>query len=368
MKQFRKNQEGRFVCEECGKTFKILSNLSAHLKIHNISRKEYYDKWIKEEKEGFCFNCGVESKYNDRWNRGCYNKFCSPKCKKEYGLEENTKEKIKKSLKTTCHKKYGVDSFVETSVFKEKARNTWLENYGVDNPMKCHSIQNKVKNTFLKKYGVDNPGKSEIIKEKIKNTNLERYGYAFHLKNINVKNKIRNTNLERYGVTSYLNSEEGIIRKTEKWLENYGVDNPLKSKEIRIKIKNTNLKKYGVENPAQNKEIYERSQKTRFLRKKFKDTDVFYQGSYELDFLEKFYDKIDIENGPSIPYLFEGKNKVYHSDFYIPSKNLIVEIKNGYLFNLDYERIIKKEKATINAGFNYFIIIDKNYEKFKLLV
>jgi hypothetical protein len=119
-----------------------------------------------------------------------------------------------------------------------------------------------------------------------------------------------------------------------------------------------------VENPAQNREIYEKSLKTRRQIHKFKDTNITYQGSYELDFLEKFYDKIDIENGPSVPYLFEGKNKVYHSDFYIPSKNLIVEIKNSYLFEKDKNKIHAKESSVISNGYNYILILNKDYSEF----
>ena len=99
---------------------------------------------------------------------------------------------------------------------------------------------------------------------------------------------------------------------------------------------------------------------TRRLVKKF--NNLTYQGSYELDFLEKFYDKFDIENGPSIPYLFEGKNKVYHSDFYIPSKNLIVEIKSSYILTLDIE-INEKKEACLNKGYDYICIIDKDYSQ-----
>jgi uncharacterized C2H2 Zn-finger protein len=125
-------------------------------------------------------------------------------------------------------------------------------------------------------------------------------------------------------------------------------------------IKQNNLKKYGVENPAQNKEIYEKGQKTRLEIKKYKNTNIWYQGSYELDFLEKFYDKFpDIQRGPDIKYIFEGKNKVYHPDFYIPLLNTIIEIKSTWTYNSIIDTI--KEKATIANGFKYLMILDKDY-------
>jgi len=102
------------------------------------------------------------------------------------------------------------------------------------------------------------------------------------------------------------------------------------------------------------------------LIKRYKDTNITYQGSYEYDFLEKFY-KIfpDIKNGLSFNYYFDNKIRIYYSDFFIPSLNLIVEIKNSYLFNKCKEEIISKESAVRLAGYDYIIIIDKHYKRFK---
>jgi len=216
---------------------------------------------------------------------------------------------------------------------------------------------------FISFYGYKNTCSDKCILELRKKSCLEKFGVDNVFKCNNIKEKIKNTNLLKYGHENYLNSKEGIKKKKETWIKNYGVDNPRKSSVIDKKIKETNLIKYGVEYTHQNREILEKSFKTRRCLKQYLNTNISYQGSYELDFLEKYYDKIDIENGPSINYLFEGKNKVYHSDFYIPSLNLVVEIKSTYILTLDRE-IIEKKKATISNGFNYILILDKNYNDF----
>jgi hypothetical protein len=100
-----------------------------------------------------------------------------------------------------------------------------------------------------------------------------------------------------------------------------------------------NKNNYGVEYPSQDPSIFKQIFKTSFKIKKFKDTNIYYQGSYELDFLEKYYDKYpDIQRGPRIKYIFKGKKHYYFSDFLIPSKNLIVEVKNSY-FDKKYKKI-----------------------------
>ena len=58
---------------------------------------------------------------------------------------------------------------------------------------------------------------------------------------------------------------------------------------------------------------------------------IYYRGSFEKDFLDKFSDKFEIKQGLSFKYIINEKNRTYHSDFFIPSLNLIVEIKNSYL-------------------------------------
>jgi len=276
MKNFRKNKQKHFVCEECGKTYIRKSDLSYHISHKHFNIKIYFDKWLKEENDDKCKICNNITQF-ESFRRGY-----------KHGCCRN-------------HIKNWISFQMQKGVF---------EKY-------------KIKSTFQ-------------IKE--------------------VRNKSKETCIIKYKNENYRNDEK--IKQT--CLEKYGVDNPLKSSEIRKQMKQTMIKRYGSENPQQNREIFNNSLKTRFQLHKYKDTDLTYQGSYELDFLDKFYGKIDIENGPSIKYVANKKNKVYHSDFYIPTKNLIVEIKSSWTLKLDVD-IEEKKKATIANGFNYIMIMDKNY-------
>jgi len=177
---------------------------------------------------------------------------------------------------------------------------------------------------------------SQSSHDKAKTTFFNKFG-SYPMGNIVIKEKRENNNLEKYGVKYTLQLDS--------------------VKETRRK---SNILKYGVENVSQDIEIHERALKRSYKLKQFKDTDIWYQGSYELDFLEKYYNIYpDIIRGKSIKYEFQGKIRVYHPDFYIPSLNLIVECKCTYLYNKDKDKIVAKEKATINSGFNYKLILDK---------
>ena len=309
MKKFRKNNQGFFVCEECDVECKIKNALSHHInKFHNI--KSYYDKWIREKDENICQVCGNETKFI--FLSG-YKNTCSDHCAHILSGMNQDQNIKKQKYKQTCLEKYGVENTFQADICKEKIEQTNLERYGyAHNFSKESSSRKKWQNRLLKEEGITTVFQRKAVKEKIKQTNLRKYGH------------------------------ENIAQGSKKEL---------------IKLR------YGVEHVLQNKEIHEKQQRSCFRIKQFKETGIWYQASYELDFLEKYYIKYpDIQRGKSIKYLFNGKNKIYHSDFYIPSLNLIIEIKNSYLFEKYKEQNISKKEATIAAGFNYKIIINKNYD------
>jgi len=261
MKQFRKNKEDIFICEECDFTTKSKPHLCIHInKFHNS--KEYHNKWIKEKGEGKCKICKSSTKFIS----------------------------VGQGYKNCCSKQCGYD---------------W------------NHIQ--IDKSILEKYGVKNISQLPEIKKK----------------------------------------------KNETCIKNHRVENVLQLPKIKKLAEKKIIEKYGVKNPSQNPNIFLKQQKSRLEIKKYKHTNLWYQGSYELDFLEKFFSKnFNIERGPTIYYQYKGKTKTYYSDFYIPSLNLVVEIKSSYLFERDIDKIKAKEKATISNGFNYVIIIDKDYTEF----
>lgn len=177
-------------CKICGKEIGN-KGLTSHFKnTHSISSKEYYDKYLKQEGEGKCLECGKETKFI-KFTKG-YHTFCSTKCsnnnkgvsklKKEsyirkYGVDNPAKaEPVKDKIKQTNLERYGVENVFQSPTVREKCVNTCIERYGVSNAAKTDMVQNKMKQTFLEKYGVKNPTQSPIVQEKVKKTYLEKYG------------------------------------------------------------------------------------------------------------------------------------------------------------------------------------------------
>jgi hypothetical protein len=380
MKEFRKNDKGLFVCEECGKTFIKLDGLSRHLKNH-CSLKEYFDKWLKEYGEDKCKICRNLVKFNGIYG---YKNCCSKECEKKYNIikfKENClqklgvdhpmklnklKNEIVLKTKHTLKEKYGDENYNNS----EKRIKTNQELYGGTSPMSSKNVQEKYKSTCKENYGVEYPLQSNEILNKMKETNLERFGVEYVFQNEDVRKKWKQNLLDKTGYDHNFKDPKVKEKAKQTCLEKYDNEFFFQSDIFKEKNKNTCIERYGVENPSQNSQIHEKQLKSSFYSHKFKDTNINYRASYEFDFLEKYHPIYqNIQNASRIKYFFNEKEHYYFPDFYISSLNLIIEIKSTRTIKLQsIEKIEAKKKATIANGFNYIMIINKNYDEFELYI
>jgi hypothetical protein len=342
MKDFRKNKQGLYVCEECGQLFTCKENVSKHVKHHNITIKEYYDKWCKENGDGFCKECGKEISIKAT--------YCSVRCK-QIGTGKTRSDAAKNNNKLKKEKLQETYQFVCLECNEKLETSIKLKN---------HIIKKHYYDKWLKK---EKEGCCIICGKQTKFTGRYNSGYEICCsKECREKYRFQErtkTNLEKYGVVNVYQRKDVKEKIKQSFIEHYGVDNNMKSQEGKDAYSKSIRNKYGVDWPLQNKDVLEKGQKSAKTLKQFNDK-IWYQGTYELDFLEKYYEEYpDMQRGPSIKY---GENKIYHSDFYIPSLNLIIEIKSSWTLNADTE-IEAKKKATIANGFNYIMILDKDYSE-----
>lgn len=216
----------------------------------------------------------------------------------------------------------------------------------------------KRKNTCKEKYGVENVSQSEKIKKKKIDTMKENgTDHGFRTQ------QYKDTMNDKYGVENISQSNEIKDKKIKTCLKNYGVKNPSQSTEIQLRKENTCIDRYGVKHHSQDPIIHHKQQSGYILE--HHNSGLFYRGSYELDFIEYCLENnIKIENfDGSINYFFAGDEKTYFPDFYIEKFNLVVEIKSTYTYEINKEINEAKKEATINNGFNFTFIIDKDYSK-----
>jgi hypothetical protein len=193
----------------------------------------------------------------------------------------------------------------------------------------------------IKKFGSNflNPDTQRKIATKYKNE-------PFRLAQIQERRK--KTKLLKYNNSTWNNQEKrketlNRIHGTKNW-------NNQEKKSI------TCLLKYGVRHTQQVDAIFHKTCKYQICN------GIACQGSYELDFVQRFYDQVQILRGPTFNYIDSfGKIRKYYSDFLIPSMNLIIEIKSSYTLLLDKHAQLKRE-AVLNNEYNFLWIIDKNYQ------
>ena len=161
-------------CLICGKEIKTASVFACHSKkIHNLSSQEYYDIYLKKDKEGFCEICGKQTNFLGIIKG--YRKFCSCKCA---GASKDILEK----RKITNLKKYGVDNQFKRKDFQNIRTQTCLKKYGVDHASKSVRIKNKIKQTCLKKYGAEHISQSIYYLISRKDKWLEKCCKVFDVK------------------------------------------------------------------------------------------------------------------------------------------------------------------------------------------
>ncbi len=334
-----------------------------------------YIKNTKNKSEPYCCS------------RKCANQKIKNTCLIKYGVENPLKNKhIKEKIKLTNIEKYGFEFPMQNKQIQEKTKKTNLERHGSKYTFQIDYVKDKIKKSNLEMFGFENVSKNEQIKLKKIETCKKNNGTEHPSQNIEIKNRQIKIFNDKYGGNSPTCSKEVIKKIQETNLKKYGGVSSMCSEDVKNKAKKTWLKKtknekhlinkkredtfltrYGVKNPLQDFNIFEKQQKNAKRLKIHEQTGLKYQGKYEAHFLDYcFENKIKVEKAKSIKYNFENKQKVYHPDFFLREKNLIIEIKSSYTYNKDLKKNIAKQNACIKKGFNFIFIIDKDYKKFKI--
>ena len=301
-----------------------------------------------------CETCGTPTKWqNSGSTRSTYGRFCSPKCianspeiankKQQTSLERYghvysfMAEEQQEKRTNTIIEKFGTENFSDCDSVKEKKKATVRKKYGVDQVLSLPSTHAKKKATVRKKYGVDYITQVPEIQERIKNTNLEKYGFITPLLTPEFKEYYKQISLERYGTEWPSQSE---IQK-EKFRKKVADGELTWWKQEHISLESMELLndcEWLKEQHYTNK---------RFLYDIAEELGV--HGSTVANYLWKcgletkhyFYSRIEsiIENllkDNSIEYITNDRNliKPYELDFYIPSKNIAIEV-NGVFWHSD---------------------------------
>lgn len=354
-------------CKICQKEFRIKRTLSEHIKTHNMTTQQYYDKFILENsKDKFCFICGKEKKFykfeyqQTCGNIVCVNKIISNKNSKQSSL---TKEK----RKNTNLKKYGTENVFQSQIIKEKIKKTFLNNLGVDNPMKSEDIRNKA--TQTKKLLYNDPKYNNFKKAiQTKLNDIDETGKNLIERSIN---KAKQTKKEKYNDENYNNRD----KFKETCLNTFGVNYCLESNIIKEKSKKTCLEKYGKINFAQTtnfKDLFKNKFFVKDIINKIYNTKRK-NNSFNISKPEKVFEQLLLNN--NIKYIYNYKSELYpfNCDFYLSDLNIYIELNLHWTHgkepfdntNLDHIKKLKKWQSKNTKYYNIAIKVWTQTDVFK---
>ena len=312
-------------CKICNRVFKSSRSLAAHVRRgHELTSKEYYDKYLSDSESGVCPVCGKGTDY--RGLETGYLIYCSPKCSTtdpERKDERSARRKGRKQSKETIEKRINNTDQVK----KEKKR----------------------QESFLKKYGVTNPVFVPEIQQKIIETNTGR------------KNPRKNSDHQRKIIES--KRRNGTLKHTDET-----------KRKIKQKLRELWSSEDAPINLSENSNCYKRSKSGHY-------GGFFYRSSYELTFI-----KYCIENNIKIVsaetkefrvrYLKEDKGTYhyYYPDFYLPEYDMLIEVKPLSMLDVNYNMdkilagmkkfplsmVTEDELGDLDMFFKYAVKIERN--------
>lgn len=102
-------------CKICGRNCKNFGSIATHvMRSHNISVKEYYDRFMKSPNEGICKSCQKQTEFKTL-TKG-YRTTCSQKCSRQLMSSVEARTKARQTLM----KKYGVENAGSLDWVKKK--------------------------------------------------------------------------------------------------------------------------------------------------------------------------------------------------------------------------------------------------------
>jgi hypothetical protein len=266
----------------------------------------------------------------------------------KYGFSNNFFKKLLKQNGLTYINKAKFPNNTESSIIREKIKEIY-DFYIKNKNLRKTAIFFNIKECNLRSFFT----KNNLLQKKhticSKKTQLE-YKDIIHdlyiIQKMNIQDISRKIKITPYNIKKILIDNFGnlIIRPKSQIIKEMNY-----KKEHQIKAHNGSFKRKDYNLPS-GKIIKVQGYEDDFLNYIFKNNKL-----QEQDF--NFNDRIRIELSKN-----NVKHKHYYPDFHIPKYNLIIEIKSNYIYELQKKLNEKKKKETINAGYNYIILKEKNYK------
>jgi hypothetical protein len=234
-------------------------------------------------------------------------------CRERHGCDFPQQiPEAKKLARKTLKDRYGVTNAAQIEEGKEKRKEWALKTYGVSSNLQTEEVLRKQKEASQRKYGTDYALQSQKGREEFESILIAKYGVRHALQNEDIKEARRLSNLERWGAENNTQLPKVINQRRSDYFAEHGVIHHMQRPEILRKFRSPKVYKVEIKGRTFECQGFERFL-IHHLVKQFGVKGVWTQYRPDFPILEGF--------------------KQYTPDFYIPSRDLFVEVKSTwYLF------------------------------------
>jgi hypothetical protein len=312
---------------------KTNGQFTRHLRKHNLTYKDYYEIYETQITplcgclKPLTFYQKTESYANSCGDVVCVGKSVS--ITKQAWIEEQRQQDSKNKKLSAAQK-----TSEQIAAQVEKSRKIFKEKYGVEWATQSEEYKQKSRQTKLERYGNEYYAGWEKSTEKNRNKSIQEQD--------KINDKRRSTNLERYGVENVFlkHGNNSKVNKGNSSIKEYKLPS---GKIIGIR---------GYENLVLNE-----------LLKEYDESKLQIHDDLREYVIERFeYQSVD-------------RKRLYYPDIYIPSENLIIEVKSVWWWNGNLDpgyrsRLInnlQKRQAVINNGYRFQLWLFENKYTYRIL-
>lgn len=107
----------QYKCKLCIFSTDSIRKFGSHIrKIHNLTNKQYFDSYMKEIGEGYCYNCLKKAQFLSMSKR--YQLYCCISCSQKSDITQNKK-------KENCKKRTGYENIMQDPVYRKQWENNF---------------------------------------------------------------------------------------------------------------------------------------------------------------------------------------------------------------------------------------------------
>jgi very-short-patch-repair endonuclease len=274
-----------------------------------------------------CKNC--EKKEAVKYSKYTIGEFCSRECARSYTTKFNRIQinlKVSNTLKNKNLKKENTRKCISCGNITKTKRSKYCD--------KCHKLTGN--KSLYEKLGINNINLITSNNESIKLLLKEYFTNNKSLQEIRDKYKIMLNTL------SFFFHKNGIKIRTfsESQVNAYIME--------RKKVSNKNNYKCGYHTTWFGDVIYYRSTYEKRMMEILDQKKEFY-----------LYEKLRFK------FQFENQTKIYIPDFYLPKRNLIIEVKGEWFQKRDKIKNDIKQKIILNDGYYFIMVGNKELKEFE---